>query len=419
VVYVTISEVFQRVMGPNAPVAFSAFDGSNAGPADAPVRVEVRTPKAISYLLGSPGELGLPRAYATGDLEVHGDLHDALAAVADAADDVGLRTRLETLRELGPRYLRWVNPPPEELPSRWRRIWHGLRHSKARDDEAISHHYDVSNRFYSYLLGPSMAYTCACYPTADATLEQAQEHKFDLVCRKLGLKPGMRLLDVGCGWGGMVIHAARNYGVRALGVTLSRNQADWAQKAIVEAGLADVAEVRHGDYRDIAETGFDAVSSIGLTEHIGARNLGSYFTFLRSKLVDGGRLLNHCITRPTTLQRARSGLFIDRYIFPDGELEGVGQIISEMQNHGLEVRHEENLREHYAMTLAAWSANLEAHWSSAVAETSVGKSRVWRLYLAMSRLGFERRSIELHQVLGVRTSDSGRSTMPLRPDWGV
>ena len=400
-------------------MAFSAFDGSTAGPPDAPVRVEVRTPTAVSYLLSAPGELGLARAYATGHLDVHGDLYTAIGAVADAADELGMGTRLAAVRELGPRYLRPVSRPPEELPARWRRVWHGLRHSRGRDDQAISHHYDVSNRFYSYLLGPSMAYTCACYPTEDATLEQAQEHKFDLVCRKLGLQPGMRLLDVGCGWGGMVLHAVRHYGVRALGVTLSRNQADWGQKAVAEAGVADMAEVRHGDYRDIAETGFDAVSSIGLTEHIGARNLRSYFTFLHSKLNDGGRLLNHCITRPTTLQRATSGPFVDRYIFPDGELEGVGQIITEMQNHGFEVRHEENLREHYARTLAAWSANLESHWDQAVAETSIGKSRVWRLYLAMSRLGFDRRLIELHQVLGVRTRSSGESGMPLRPDWGV
>jgi cyclopropane-fatty-acyl-phospholipid synthase len=422
---VTISHIFQKVMsnagvGRDAPpVAFSAFDGSSAGPPDAPVRVEVRSPMAVSYLLGSPGELGLPRAYATGDLEVHGDLYTAVAAVADAVEQLGLRTRLAALRALGPRYLRPVSRPPEELAARWRRVWYGLRHSPGRDDEAISHHYDVSNRFYSYLLGPSMAYTCACYPSAAANLEQAQEHKFDLVCRKLGLTAGMRLLDVGCGWGGMVLHAARHYGVRALGVTLSRNQADWGQKAVVEAGLADRAEVRQGDYRDITETGFDAVSSIGLTEHIGARNLGSYFRFLCSKLKPHGRLLNHCITRPTTHQRARSGLFIDRYIFPDGELEGVGQIITEMQNNGFEVRHEENLREHYARTLAAWSANLESRWSEAVAETSEGKSRVWRLYLAMSRLGFDRRMIELHQVLGVRTDPSGAAGMPLRPNWGV
>jgi cyclopropane-fatty-acyl-phospholipid synthase len=415
----SIATVFQQLMGPAAPVAFTAFDGSSAGPPDAGVRVEVRTPAAVSYLLGSPSELGLPRAYATGDLQVHGDLYTALAAVADAVEALSLRTRLLTLRELGPRYLRPVRRPPEELPARWRRVWHGLRHSRTRDDEAIAHHYDVSNRFYACLLGPSMAYTCACYPEEHATLEQAQEHKFDLVCRKLGLRPGMRVLDVGCGWGGMVLHAARHYGVRALGVTLSRNQADWGQKAVVEAGLADRAEIRHGDYRDVGETGFDAVSSIGLTEHIGARNLGSYFAFLRSRLAPGGRLLNHCITRPTTLQRARTGLFIDRYIFPDGELEGVGRIVTEMQNSGLEVRHEENLREHYARTLAAWSANLESRWADAVAESGEGRARVWRLYLAMSRLGFDRRSIELHQVLGVRTDSAGDAGLPLRPDWGV
>jgi cyclopropane-fatty-acyl-phospholipid synthase len=416
---VTIADVFRQIMGPDARVAFTAFDGSSAGPRDAETSIEVRSPIAVSYLLGSPSELGLPRAYAAGHLEVHGDLYAVLREVAEAADDLDWRTRLSVLRKLGPRYLRLVTPPPEELPARWRRVWHGLRHSRTRDDEAISHHYDVSNRFYSLLLGPSMAYTCACYPTADAMLEQAQEHKFDLVCRKLGLRPGMRLLDVGCGWGGMVLHAARHYGVQALGVTLSRNQADWGQKAVVEAGLANVAEVRHGDYRDITETGFDAVSSIGLTEHIGARNLNPYFAFLYAKLNPRGRLLNHCITRPTTLQPAHSGLFIDRYIFPDGELEGIGQIITEMQNNGFEVRHAENLREHYSRTLAAWSANLEARWDQAVAETSVGKSRVWRLYLATSRLGFDRRMIELHQVLGVRTDPSGESGMPLRPDWGV
>src|SRR5258708_2766327 len=163
--------------------------------------------------------------------------------------------------------------------------------SKSRDAESISHHYDVSNTFYELVLGPSMTYTCACYPTADATLEEAQAHKYDLVCRKLGLQPGMRLLDVGCGWGGMVRHAAEHYGVRALGVTLSAKQAEWATKAIADAGLPDVAEVRHLNYRDVRERDFDAISSIGLTEHIGLKNLPAYFSFLRSRLRPGGRLL--------------------------------------------------------------------------------------------------------------------------------
>src|SRR5436305_6094787 len=262
-----------------------------------------------------------------------------------------------------------------------------------------------------------MAYTCACYPSQDATLEEAQYTKFDLVARKLDLQPGMRLLDVGCGWGGMVIHAAKEYGVTALGVTLSRQQAEWAQKAIADAGLAGVAEVRHLDYRLVQESNFDAVSSIGLTEHIGLKNLPAYFRFLRGKLRPQGRLLNHCIMRPTTDQPAniRHG-FINRYVFPDGQLEGLGTIVAAMQDNGFEVRHEENLREHYAETLRHWSANLDAHWDEAVDEVGVGTARVWRLYMAGSRLGFDRHDIELHQVLGVRL-DGEKSHFPLRPDW--
>jgi cyclopropane-fatty-acyl-phospholipid synthase len=414
-----LAGVFGRLIGAGTAVAFAAYDGSEWGQPDAPVRVEIRSPMAISYLLSSPSELGLARAFVTRHLEIVGDLHQALRLLSTAVDQVSWRTRLGVLRELGPRYLRPVRRPREETPSRLLRVWNGLRHSKSRDSQAISHHYDVSNQFYEWVLGPTMAYTCACFPAADASLERAQEHKFELVSRKLALKPGLRLLDVGCGWGGMVMHAARNHGVRALGVTLSRRQAEWAQKAIVDAGLADLAEVRHMDYRDVPETSFDAISSIGLTEHIGAANLPSYFAFLHSKLRPHGRLLNHSITRPTTNERHRSGLFIDRYIFPDGELEGVGEIISAMQDNGFEVRHEENLREHYAMTLAGWSANLDANWDVAVAEVGPGKARTWALYLAGSRLGFERRGIELHQVLGVKPDTAGTSDMPLRPDWGV
>jgi cyclopropane-fatty-acyl-phospholipid synthase len=228
----------------------------------------------------------------------------------------------------------------------------------------------------------------------------------------------MRLLDVGCGWGGMVMHAAREYGVKALGVTLSAQQAAWAQAAIEREGLSKLAEVRHLDYRDVPETGFDAVSSIGLTEHIGKRNLPAYFSFLYRKLNVGGRLLNHCITRPNNTEPPiRKEGFINRYVFPDGELEGPGYLISLMHDTGFEVRHEENLREHYAKTLAAWGANLDAHWAEAVREVGQGTARVWRLYMAGSRLGFDRNHIELHQVLSVRLAADGRSGMPLRPDW--
>ncbi|PXY26954.1 SAM-dependent methyltransferase [Prauserella muralis] len=414
-----LGSVFARLLDADAPVAVTAYDGSTAGSPDAPVRIDVRSPLALSYALSAPGELGLARAYVTGHLDVSGDLYTLLKGMSRVIDGLGPREGLRILRRLGPRHLRPVPVPAEEAPGRIRRGLRGLRHSKARDSAAISQHYDVSNRFYELVLGPSMAYTCACYPAADASLEQAQFHKFDLVCRKLGLEPGMRLLDVGCGWGGMVAHAAEHYGVRALGVTLSREQAQWAQKDIVSRGLADRAEVRHLDYRDVRESGFDAVSSIGLTEHIGARNLPSYFRFLASKLRERGRLLNHSITRPRNTEPAHTGPFIDRYVFPDGELEGVGMIVSAMQDNGFEVRHSENLREHYARTLAAWCANLDANWDEAVRESGVRRARIWALYMAASRLGFERRQIELHQVLGVKVGEDGDSAVPLRPDWGV
>src|SRR5487761_408441 len=415
-----LAEVFEAIAGPDAPAEFEAYDGSRAGAPGSPVKITVRSPVAVSYLAQAPGLLGLARAYVSGHLDVDGDMYTALARITPAQQvQLGMTGRLRLLGQLGgPRLLfPRVPPPPQEV--RVSRRWvGGRRHSKGRDASAISHHYDVSNTFYAWVLGPSMSYTCACFPREDATLEEAQFYKHDLVARKLGLQPGMRLLDVGCGWGGMVMHAAREYGVKALGVTLSEQQAEWARRAIAEAGLSELAEVRHLDYREVPETGFDAVSSIGLTEHIGKAQLPGYFGFLYGKLKPGGRLLNHCITRPDDSEPARRrGGFINRYVFPDGELESPGYLVSQMHDAGFEVRHSENLREHYAKTLAAWCANLEAHAEEAVAEVGDGTARVWRLYMAGSRLGFERNQIQLHQVLGVRLSAGGVSGMPLRPDW--
>ncbi|HEV2451403.1 MAG TPA: class I SAM-dependent methyltransferase [Streptosporangiaceae bacterium] len=415
-----LANVFERVAGPDAPVEFRAFDGSSAGSPDAPVRIMVRSPVAVSYLAQAPGALGLARAYVSGHVDVEGDMYTALARMASVqATSIDLPERIRLLNSLGGPKLLWprVPPPPQEV--RVNRRWlTGKLHSRDRDASAISHHYDVSNKFYEWVLGPSMAYTCACYPREDASLEEAQAYKFDLVARKIGLRPGMRLLDVGCGWGGMVMHAAREYGVRALGVTLSAQQAEWARDAIEAAGLSGLAEVRHLDYRDVPETGFDAISSIGLTEHIGRSQLPGYFSFLHGKLRPGGRLLNHCITRPDKREPGRViGGFINRYVFPDGELEGPGYLISLMHDTGFEVRHEENLREHYAKTLTAWCANLDARYDEAVAEVGEGTARVWRLYMAGSRLGFERNQIQLHQVLCVRLTPDGLSGMPLRPDW--
>jgi cyclopropane-fatty-acyl-phospholipid synthase len=415
-----LADVFERIAGPEAPVEFRAYDGSRAGAEGSSVRITVKSPTAVKYLAQAPGAMGLARAYVSGHLDVDGDMYTALARMASVQRmEVSIAERLALLRELGgPRVLLpRIPPPPQEVRVR-RRSLAGRRHSKGRDASAISHHYDVSNMFYEWVLGPSMAYTCACYPSEDATLEEAQWFKHDLVARKLALQPGMRLLDVGCGWGGMVRHAAREYGVKALGVTLSEQQALWGQKAIEEQGLSGLAEIRHLDYRDVPETGFDAVSSIGLTEHIGKAQLPGYFAFLYSKLKPEARLLNHCITRVDDTEPARRpDGFIYRYVFPDGELEAPGYLVTLMHDAGFEVRHEENLREHYAKTLAGWCENLDQHWDEAVAEVGQGTARVWRLYMAGSRLGFERNQIQLHQVLGVRLGENGKSGMPLRPDW--
>lgn len=405
------------------PLKFSAYDGSVAGPEDATLGLDLLTPRGTTYLATAPGDLGLARAYVAGDLNavgVHpGDPYELLKALADKLDFKLPSARLlaTIVRSIGIEHLLPIAPPPQEVLPRWRRVAEGLRHSKTRDAEAIHYHYDVSNTFYEYVLGPSMTYTCACYPQVEASLEEAQDNKYRLVFEKLRLKPGDRLLDVGCGWGGMVRYAARR-GVHVVGATLSAEQAAWAQRAIAEQGLSELAEVRHTDYRDIGESGFDAVSSIGLTEHIGVHNYPSYFRFLQSKLRSGGLLLNHCITRPDNKSTTTAGGFIDRYVFPDGELTGSGRIITEVQNVGLEVVHEENLRHHYAMTLRDWCRNLVEHWDEAVAEVGLGTAKIWGLYMAGSRLGFESNVIQLHQVLAVKLDSKGSDGgLPLRQWW--
>ena len=418
----TLAEILQTLVAGQLPLRFTAYDGSATGPEDG-LGFDLLTPRGTTYLATAPGELGVSRAYVSGDLELHGvhpgDPYELLKALND---DVTIarppaRVLAEIVRSIGVTHLKPIPPPPQEAPPRWRRSLQGLRQSRGRAGEAISHHYDVSNTFHTWVLGPSMTYTCACYPSAGASLEEAQENKYRLVFDKLALQPGDRLLDVGCGWGSMVRYAARR-GVATTGITLSAQQAAWAQQAIVDEGLAGLAEVRHGDYREIAETGFDAVSSIGLTEHIGVANYPAYFRFLTSKLRTGGLLLNHCITRPDNRRPAALGGFNDRYVFPDGEMTGSGRVISEAQDAGLEVLHEENLRPHYALTLRDWCANLVAHWDEAVAEVGLPTAKIWGLYMAASRLGFERNVVQLHQVLAVRTDEHGGGVdLPLRPWW--
>jgi cyclopropane-fatty-acyl-phospholipid synthase len=412
----TVAEVVAQILGPDLPIAVKTYEGGRIGPADATATLVVRSPNALRRILTSPGELGLGRAYVAGDLDVEGDIYSALASLRERLPQARLAPLhlVEMARLVGLDGLRPLPPPPEEARLR------GRRHSKGRDAQAIAHHYDVSNRFYELVLGPSMTYSCAVWPPPDATLEEAQAAKHELICRKLDLRDGMRLLDVGCGWGGMAMHAASNHGASVVGVTLSRRQADWAQKAVADAGLADRVEIRFQDYRDVRVGPFDAISSIGMFEHVGLRNFALYFRRLYRLLRPGGRLLNHGISRPAALgARTRAGLpitaprfsrrsFIDRYVFPDGELHEVGAVVSTMQAAGFEVRHLESLREHYSLTLRAWVANLEENWDEAVAEVGAARARVWRLYMAASALNFEAGRTQVHQVLAVR-ADRGRT----------
>jgi cyclopropane-fatty-acyl-phospholipid synthase len=418
----SVAGAVARVVGPDLPVAVEAYDGSRLGPADPPATLIVRSPDALRRILTAPGELGVGRAYVAGDLDVEGDIYAALSALRDRLLEVriGPAQLIGIAKVLGAEGLRPLAPPPEEARLR------GPRHSRRRDAQAIAHHYDVSNRFYELVLGPSMTYSCAVWETPDGTLEDAQAAKYELICRKLGLEPGMRLLDVGCGWGGMAMHAAGHYGVRAVGVTLSRRQVEWAQKAVADAGLADRVETRFQDYRDVRDGPFDAISSIGMFEHVGLRNLSLYFRGLHRLLRPGGRLLNHGIGRPgrtggrtrrgvpVTPPRLRRRSFVDRYVFPDGELHEVGTTISSMQGAGFEVRHVESLREHYALTLRRWVANLEGNWDEAAREAGEARARIWHLYMAASALNFEAGRTQVHQVLAVKAPDGG-SGLPLRP----
>nr|WP_313776264.1 class I SAM-dependent methyltransferase [Mycobacterium sp.] len=421
----SLAEVLEVFTCGKLPLKFTAYDGSTSGPEEAVFGLSLISPRGTTYLATAPGELGLARAYVAGDIEplgVHpGDPYDLLRALPDkmAIKRPPARVLANVIGSIGLDRLVPIAPPPQEALPRWRRFAEGLRHSKKRDAEAIHHHYDVSNTFYEHVLGPSMTYTCACYPDTHASLEEAQDNKYRLVFEKLRLRPGDRLLDVGCGWGGMVRYAAR-HGVQVLGVTLSAEQAAWAQRAIADEGLSHLARVRHGDYRDVTESGFDAVSSIGLTEHIGVANYPAYFAFLQAKMRTGALLLNHCITRPNNRAGASASFFIDRYVFPDGELTGSGRIIADAQDVGLELLHEENLRTHYALTLRDWGRNLVDHWDEAVAEVGLPTARVWGLYMAASRLGFESNVVQLHQVLAVKLDGRGRDGgLPMRQWWSA
>ncbi|WP_406420223.1 cyclopropane-fatty-acyl-phospholipid synthase family protein [Streptomyces sp. NBC_00873] len=417
-----LTALAEELLGEPLPVRIRAWDGSESGPPGAPVLV-IRNRRALRRLLWKPGELGLARAWVAGELDIDGDLFETLDLMAgllwergvDAKDTVHpvrnpkLRAAARSLLHLaGP----WPPPPPPAEEVRRRT---GPLHTKRRDKEAISHHYDVGNDFYELVLGPSMVYSCA-YWEDDGSLEDAQRDKLDLVCRKLALKEGDRLLDVGCGWGSMAIHAARQYGAQVTGVTLSVEQAAYARKRIAEEGLTDRIEIRVQDYRDVRDGPYDAVSSIGMAEHVGSVRYREYADDIYALLKPGGRLLNHQIARRPERDESAYHVdeFIDAYVFPDGELAPLGRTVATLEEAGFEARDVESIREHYALTLRSWVANLEKHWDRAVTMTSPGRARVWRLYMAASALSFERNRIGVNQILVVRPVDEGSSRMPLR-----
>jgi cyclopropane-fatty-acyl-phospholipid synthase len=381
------------------PVGLRFWDGS-ALPADGAPTVLVRDPAALAHLLRAPGQLGLARAWVEGSLDIDGDLEAVLRTrdtfvglTLTAADRA--RLAAATLRLGGPGLLR--PPPVPAIEARLR----GRRRSLERDRDAVRHHYDLSNRFYRLLLGPTMVYSCAYFATPSDSLEAAQERKLDLICRKLQLSEGERLLDIGCGWGSLLIHAAARYGVTAVGVTLSEPQARLARARAAAAGLRGRVEVRVQDYRQVADGPFDKIASVGMYEHVGRAQLGRYVGAVRRLLRPGGLFLNHGITRLAP-HPPEPDAFISRYVFPDGELHPLTDIMGALHAAGFETRDAESLREHYPLTLRRWSANLTAHRDQAIAEIGPQRERAWRLYLVASALGFEAGDISVYQVLAAR-----------------
>ncbi|MGA2835197.1 MAG: cyclopropane-fatty-acyl-phospholipid synthase family protein [Acidimicrobiales bacterium] len=414
-----LAPLLDLLMGPGARVRIDFWDGSRLEHQDAVGTLSVHSPDALRRIAWAPGELGVSRAFVAGDLSIEGDVFEVLVALRDASparlrgfDGRALAATLRAAVRVGAIGAPLPPPPEECRPS-------GRIHSPRRDARAISHHYDVGNDFYELVLGSSWTYSCARFVTPATTLDEAQAAKHELVCRKLGLddRPGSRLLDVGCGWGSMAIHAALHHGATVVGVALSHEQVDRARERVREAGLEDAVEIRYQDYRDLHGEQFDAISSIGMFEHVGTARTLEYFTTLRRLLAPTGRLLNHAISSPGG-SRLGSRTFIGRYVFPDGELIDVGKVVLAMERAGFEMRDVESLREHYSRTLHCWVANLEAHWDEAVKLVGRARAEIWRLYMAGSAIGFDDGGIAVHQVLGVVPDADGSSGMPrTRNDW--
>jgi len=408
--------LIRRLIG-DATMRIEFWDGSALGPDDGKGTLFVRSPNALRRIMWAPNELGPGRAYVAGEIDAGGDIFTIIELLKPAGLHLQSAGRAIPAAFKAAAKLRVLGPPP--APPKEEARQRGLRHSKERDAAAISHHYDVGNEFYEIVLGPAMTYSCARFSSPKMNLAEAQASKHDAICRKLGLDemPDLRLLDVGCGWGSMAMHAAKNYGARVVGITISQEQHERARERVEAAGLADKVEIRLQDYRDLGGETFDAISSIGMFEHVGRERLREYFSVLKALLPDHGRLLNHAISSAGGSKIGRNS-FVGRYVFPDSELIDVGEVVLAMEAAGFEVRDVESLREHYALTLRAWVANLESQWERAVELVGGPRARVWRLYMAGSAVGFEDGGLGLHQVLGAVPDADGGSGMPrTRDEW--
>ncbi|MCF3183123.1 class I SAM-dependent methyltransferase [Streptomyces polychromogenes] len=411
-----LAQLLGHVLPGPLPVRIRAWDGSRTGPADAPL-VTLRSPRGLRRLLWQPNELGLAEAYVTGDLDVEGDLARALSQAGRTVRDrpaarprpAGMAAAAALAVRLGV-----VGPPPKRPDGRARLA--GSPHSASRDRAAISHHYDLSNDFYALLLDPSMAYSCAYWTRPDDpayTLADAQRDKLELICRKLGLHAGDRLLDVGCGWGSLTVHAAREHQARITAVTLSRAQRDFVAERAAREGVADLVDVRLLHWRHIDRGGYDAAAAIEMGEHVGDAAYPAFTTKLHDALRPEGRLLIQQMSRGA--HAPGGGAFIETYIAPDMHMRPVGRTIDLLEDAGLEVRATESLREHYSTTIDAWRATLEDHWDEVRALVGETTGRVWRLYLAGASLAFAERRMGVDQILAVRPTRKGNSAMPATP----
>jgi cyclopropane-fatty-acyl-phospholipid synthase len=392
-----VEKLAQRIRATHAvPLRLRLWNGRSyeLGP-DPTVTLAVPTPAALRYLL-APDFLTFGEGYVEGHIDLEGPIMEAF--------------------RVGERFLSSVAGGGALAPLR-----RALRHNRERDREAIEYHYDVSNEFYSLFLDRNMVYTCAYFKDEADDLALAQEQKLDHVLTKLRLKPGERLLDIGCGWGALVFRAVEKFGARALGVTLSRNQYEYAQEQIRQRGIADRCEVRLQDYRDLRNHGtFDKISGVGVIEHVGRQNMRLYFETVAALLKDGGLMLNHGISSVDPESRAVGrgvGDFIGKYVFPNGELAHISLVLREMQAAGLEPTDVESLRRHYARTTAMWAERLEANRSHALAIAGEKRLRIWLVYLAGSAFAFAQGWINIYQVLCCKHGGPGLNPLPLTRDY--